>query len=34
MTDQQFRTELWRALVIVMRALVKRYGFKPPRFDD
>lgn len=32
--DREFVTELWRALVIVLRAFIKRYGFTPPRFDD
>jgi hypothetical protein len=31
MTDEEFRTELWRALVICVRAFIKRYGFKPPQ---
>jgi hypothetical protein len=34
MTDEEFRAEIWRALVTILRALVKRYGFKPPKFDD
>lgn len=34
MTDEEFRRELWRALVICLRAFVKRYGFRPPAFDD
>jgi hypothetical protein len=34
MTDREYRTELWRALIIVLRAMMKRYGFKPPRLDD
>lgn len=33
-TDEQFRAELWRALVTVLKAFIKRYGFRPPRFDD
>ena len=32
MTDEEFRREIWRALVTVMRALIKRYGFRPPEF--
>jgi hypothetical protein len=32
-TDQEFRTEIWRALITVLRAMIKRYGFKPPTFD-
>lgn len=33
MTDTQFRAEIWRALIIVVYAFVKRYGFRPPRID-
>ena len=33
MTDREFYTELWRALVIVLRAFVKKFGFSPPTFD-
>jgi hypothetical protein len=33
MTDEEFRKEIWRALVIVLRAMVKRFGFRPPQFD-
>lgn len=28
--DAEFHRELWRALIIVLRAFVKRYGFKFP----
>jgi hypothetical protein len=31
MTDEEFHTELWRALIIAVRAFMKRYGFKPPQ---
>lgn len=30
MTDEEFRRQLWRALLIVMHAMVKRYGFRLP----
>jgi hypothetical protein len=33
MTDREFRAEIWRALIIVLRAMIKRYGFRPPQFD-
>lgn len=33
MSDHEFRAELWRALIIVLRAMIKRYGFRPPQFD-
>ncbi len=33
MSDREFRAELWRALIIVLRAMIKRYGFRPPQFD-
>lgn len=31
MTDDEFHKELWRALIIVLRAFVKRYGFTFPK---
>lgn len=31
--DKAFRAELWRALVIVLRAMIRRYGFRPPALD-
>jgi hypothetical protein len=34
MTDEDFYREIWRALVILLRAMVKKFGFKPPAFDD
>lgn len=35
MNDTEFRAQLWRALLIVMRAMIKRYGFRlPHRVDD
>jgi hypothetical protein len=34
MSDDEFRRELWRALVTILKAFIKRYGFKPPHFDD
>lgn len=30
MTDEEFRRELWRALIILMKAMVKKYGFRLP----
>lgn len=33
MTDHEFRAELWRALIIVVRACMKKYGFRPPTFE-
>lgn len=33
MSDHEFRSELWRALIIVLRALIRKYGFKPPTFE-
>jgi len=30
MSETEFRTELWRALIIVVRACMKRWGMKPP----
>lgn len=33
MTDEEFRKELWRALITVVRAFIRRYGFKPPTFE-
>lgn len=32
--DKELIQELWRALIIVLRAMVKRYGFQPPKFND
>lgn len=32
--DLEFHRELWRALIIVVRACMRRWGFKPPRLDD
>lgn len=32
--DQEFYRELWRALIIVVRAMMRRWGFKPPHFDE
>jgi hypothetical protein len=34
MSDREFWVEIWRALIIVVRAFMKRHGFKPPTFDD
>jgi hypothetical protein len=34
MTNDEFRKELWRALITIVRAFIRRYGFKPPVFDD
>jgi hypothetical protein len=31
--DREFWVEIWRALIIVMRAMAKKFGFKPPQFD-
>jgi len=33
MDDNDFHREIWRAIVIVLRAFIRRYGFKPPTFD-
>jgi hypothetical protein len=33
MSDHEFHAELWRALIIVVRAFIRKYGFKPPTFD-
>jgi hypothetical protein len=30
MSDEEFRREIWRALIIILRAFVKHYGFKFP----
>lgn len=34
MNDHAFRSELWRALIIVVRAMIRRYGFRPPDLGD
>jgi hypothetical protein len=34
MSDQEFRAEIWRALIILMKAMIKRYGFRLPRMVD
>lgn len=34
MSDDEYRRELWRALIIVMKAMVRRYGFRLPRLLD
>ena len=30
MSDHEFHAELWRALIIVLRAMIRRYHFRPP----
>lgn len=31
MTDEEYYRELWRGLIIIVRAFMKRHGFKPPQ---
>lgn len=34
MSDREFATEVWRALIIIMRAFMLRYRFRLPRMFD
>lgn len=34
MTEREFWVEIWRGLVIILRAVAKRHGFKWPQLND